>query len=416
MSLINQVLKDLDKRGAHTSVGEATVRVVHGHGSQRAVWLVIAGAAGMLLLIAGAWVFWQSQYSTPAPVNVAMSSLPAEVQAASPVESSPVLSLVPKIDSVSPDPIFATGSAQVVTLNGMNFKEGLVVTLKDEGGKVYANRPIVSMTPERITLKINLGIKPSVGWVEVQNPDQTPSVQYKLLVQSASDMRSTQSLATSLPQASENRVKAPGTLPASVEGGVNKLPVQTTLQQQAENEFRHAYQLMRQGRNTEALASYEAVLQMDASHEQARQSMVSLLLERKRNADAEIALQEGLKINLQHANFAMLLARLQVEREALQPALETLLRTLPYAEKQANYLSFVAALMQRNNRHKEAIDYYQKALALKPGLGVWLMGMGISLLADQRKDEARDAFRQALDSNTLNSELQSYVNQQLRNL
>jgi len=44
------------------------------------------------------------------------------------------------------------------------------------------------------------------------------------------------------------------------------------------------------------------------------------------------------------------------------------------------------------------------------------MGLGISMRAEQRLDEARDVFKQALDTNTLSSELQSFVNQQLKEL
>lgn len=203
---------------------------------------------------------------------------------------------------------------------------------------------------------------------------------------------------------------------AGLTEGVSKQPTQLSPQQQADNEYRRAYQLMRQGRNTEALAGYEAALQLDAGHEQARQSMVSLLLEKKRNAEAERALQEGLTNNPQQTSFAMLLARLQAERNALPLALDTMLKTLPYAEKQPDYLAILAALMQRQNRHKEAIEYYRKALQFKPQAGVWLMGLGISLHAEQQNADAREAFKHALDSNTLNAELQAYVTQQLKEL
>ena len=112
----------------------------------------------------------------------------------------------------------------------------------------------------------------------------------------------------------------------------------------------------------------------------------------------------------------MLLARMQVGRNELDQALETMMTSLPYAEKQADYQSFVAALLQRKNRHKEAITHFQNALQINPKSGVWLMGMGISLRAEQRTDEARDVFKRALESNSLNAELQSFVQQQLKEL
>ena len=202
---------------------------------------------------------------------------------------------------------------------------------------------------------------------------------------------------------------------ARPEGG--ELPLkQVSPAQYADVEFRKAVALMQQGRIADALAGYEAALRLDAGHHAARQAWVALLLEGKRGAEAERVLQDGLKVKPEHTGFAMLLARLQVERGAVEQAVVTLEKTLPYADAQADYQAFLAALLQRQNRHKEAVAHYQVALQLAPDNGVWLMGYGISLQAMQRADDARDAFRRALESKTLNPELQAYVQQKLRGL
>lgn len=199
---------------------------------------------------------------------------------------------------------------------------------------------------------------------------------------------------------------------AAAAGG---LPLkQVSPAQRADAEFRRGIALMQQGRIPEAIASYEMALQLDAGLQVARQALVALLLEGKRGADAERVLQEGLKARPEQTGFAMLLARLQVERGALEPASATLGKSLPYADDQADYQAFVAALLQRQERHKEALNHYQIALQLVPGNGVWLMGYGISLQAVQRNADAKEAFRRALDSQTLPSELQKFVQQKLR--
>lgn len=186
--------------------------------------------------------------------------------------------------------------------------------------------------------------------------------------------------------------------------------------QHAEAEFRKAVALMQQGHIADAIVGYEAVLRLDAGHDAARQALVALLLESKRGVDAGRVLQGGLKNKPEHTGFAMLLARLQVEQGAVEQAAATLEKSLPYADSQADYQAFFAALRQRQNRHKEAIVHYQMALQLVPDNGIWLMGYGISLEAVQRTDDARDAFRRSLESNTLTPELQAFVQQKLRGL
>jgi MSHA biogenesis protein MshN len=186
--------------------------------------------------------------------------------------------------------------------------------------------------------------------------------------------------------------------------------------QRADAEFHKATGLMQQGRVNEAIDGYEEALRLDAGHNASRQTLVTLLLEAKRNADAERVLKQGQEIKPEHTGFAMLLARIQVEHGALDQAIATLKKSLPYAEGQANYQAFLAALLQRNNLHNDAIIYYQIALRITPGNGIWLMGCGISLQAVKRNDDARQSYQRALDSKTLSPELQAFVRQKLKEL
>lgn len=203
----------------------------------------------------------------------------------------------------------------------------------------------------------------------------------------------------------------------AVQATAGELPLkQISPAQRADAEFRRSAALMQQGRIADAISGYETALQLDAGHQAARQALVALLLEAKRGADAERVLQEGLKYRPEQTGFAMLLARIQVERGAVEPAVATLERSLQHADNQADYQAFFAALLQRQGRHKEAVSHYQQALQLAPDNGVWLMGYGISLQGLQRNADARDAFRRALDSQTLSPDLQKFVQQKLKAL
>jgi tetratricopeptide (TPR) repeat protein len=339
----------------------------------------------------------------------------ADVAPAAPVVVPPAQMHLPKIRSVSPEHILASGVGQLISINGSDFSEGASVTLHDSEGTVYADRPLLALSSATIVLKSNFGRQAGKWQVEVHNADGSKSGKFSFEVKLP--QLANKELAQQAEKAAQHKVAdVPTTKPEAGTSGVNKQATQITQLQQAENEYQRALQLTRQGISNEAMAGYESALKLDPAHELARQSLAGLLLEKKRTNDAEQVLKDGLQQNPRHSGFAMLLARLQVERNATPLALETLLRTLPYAEKQADYLSFVAALMQRQARHKEAIEYYQKALQIKPQSGVWLMGLGISLRAEQRNEEARDVFKRALESKTLSADLQSFVNQQLKEL
>jgi MSHA biogenesis protein MshN len=112
----------------------------------------------------------------------------------------------------------------------------------------------------------------------------------------------------------------------------------------------------------------------------------------------------------------MALARIQLDRGDSSAAIETLQASLASARENADYLALLAAILQRAGRHPEAIEHYRSALRLTPTSGVWLMGLAISLQAANRSAEAQEIYRQAKATNTLNPELQAFVDQRLRQL
>lgn len=184
--------------------------------------------------------------------------------------------------------------------------------------------------------------------------------------------------------------------------------------QRSETEYRQALAALDEGRVAAAIALLEQTLKLNAHHDAARQSLVTLLVEAGRNDEAMRQLEQGLTLDPAQPALAMLLARMQIERGTSGVA--TLLRTLPSAEGNADYHAFLAGALQREQRHKEALAQYAAALRTAPGNGVWLMGMGISLQAEQRPREALDAFQRAKASGTLSAPLASFVDRKIEQL
>jgi len=366
MSVINQVLNQLEQRGAHTTGEQTMVRAVVRNRRDFMMPLLMIG----LVLIVGiaAWQWVSSHKPDVKAVNVmqkqSVATSAASVSGVS-AEAVPAESLVPASRlsfELSSVPLPST------LRTGQSLRSGNSNLESDRAPKVEP----VKVTP-----------------VQAARPQPKQKPDPKTTANSKADA---QALVSAVPM---KKVSAT---------------------QQADAEFRRAAGLMQQGRIEDAIAGYEAALRLDADHDAARQALVALLLERKRNADAERVLLEGLNRKPEHTGLTMLLARLQVERGALDQATATLEKSLPFADTQADYRAFLAALLQRQNRNEEAITHYQIVLQHAPGNGVWLMGYGISLQAVQRNAEARDAFQHALDTQTLSPELRAFVQQKLKGL
>lgn len=403
MSVINQVLNQLEQRGAHAAmeqpIDRTMVRAVP-H-SQRRLAMIMPLLVLVLVLVAGVAVWQWMQARKPA---LSLAEGP-QVVAASTTPLQPAVVAIPA--PASAVPVATAGEvplAEVLPTVARVIAESSSppsVPRQDPGQRA-TTKPLVLSTVE------GSGQAASTGSGQALRDEKNSPVT------SGDERRPVKAAPRSTkPQP----MRAPPNALAAVQPPVEVLTMkQVSPAQHADAEFRKAVALMQQGHIADAIAGYEAALRLDAGHDAARQALVALLLESKRGPDAERVLQDGLKNKPEHTRFAMLLARFQVERGAVELAAVTLEKSLTYANAQADYQAFYAALLQRQKRHKEAIAYYQVALQLAPDNGIWLMGYGISLLAMQRADDARDAFRRALESKTLNPELQAFVQQKLKGL
>lgn len=190
----------------------------------------------------------------------------------------------------------------------------------------------------------------------------------------------------------------------------------STPRERAENEYRRALGLVNQGRIQEAAAVLRAALTEDHGHLGARLTLFGLLVEQQRLEEAQGLLQEALARDPLQPQLASRLARLQLERGDSRGAAETLGKAAGVAANDAEYRALHAAVLQRLTLHKDAVAEYQAALRLAPQAGVWWMGLGISLEADGRAAEAREAFLRARASGSLSAELDRFVEKKLRQL
>lgn len=380
MSLINQMLQDLDARsvdGAHAAEIHGQVRAVPTRrGTPAALWiavvLVIALAAAGTLLLRG------RALPTVTPPIVA-----------APAAAIPVVTTPSAATAAAPTPAVAVSQS-------------------------------IGLAPE-FSLKMAADLS-MVPLPVLQNPAAENRARLVADADNAPTVAASAAPALSTAAASIKKVPAKSIKTAASKSAdstpavVNKQPRELTPQQRAENEYRRAATLMQQAKMAEAIETLEQALALDPVHSAARQTLVALLLENKRPDDAVRKIQEGLNLDPNQPALAMILARQQVEKGELRPAVETLQRSLPYGAERPEYLAFLAALLQRQGNHKEAIERYVSALRKTPQNGVWWMGMGISLQAENRLKEAQAAFSRAKASNTLSAELLAFVEQKLSQL
>jgi len=232
------------------------------------------------------------------------------------------------------------------------------------------------------------------------------------------DSASEATLASAPAQSRNEAGRRAATVPAepAMPPGIRKQVRDPTPREVAENEYRKAVAWLNQGRLGDAEAGFQVALSLNPENVQARQWLVGLLVQGRKLLEAERVLEEGIKISPAQSGFSMTLARLQADRGDNARAIATLGAGLEHAQGNADYAAFLAALLQRQGRHEEAIEQFQVALRLRPGAGVWWLGLAISLQAANQAAAAQDAYRQARAAGNLHPELAAFAEQRLRQL
>ncbi len=391
MSLINKMLQDLDKRHAADAGGKKTLTeqlrpVPAPKKWRRIMWEVVAG-----LVIGTGWAIWVLYQISP---RSAVTDLAFQSQAKRPQAAA---GLLPPAAPPAQQP---AATAQAAAPQGTPPPAALPAP---------PPAPLPPATKSAEPVKVDM-LKLAT---EIATPfDEKTFAKSRVERKPAAEAKAAHKREPTKEAVAE-LAPAPG---MHGPGSIDKQMHVGTPAERAETEFRKATGLLNQGRVAESIDGYKFALQQDPRHGAARQALVGLLLENRRIDEAQQFLQEGLTLNPDRSNYAMLLARIQVERGDLQGAHRLLSQHAASAANNADYHAFDAALLQRLGRHKEAVAGYQTALRLAPRAGVWWMGMGISLQADNHSAEALDAFTRAKSAGGLSPDLLSFVDQRMKQL
>lgn len=394
MSLINQMLKELDARSSEvTSMSEAYGGQIRAVAKPKRIhpawWLALTLSVVLIGLLV--WILVRS----PVPPQTAAGpqlplkvdfdlDLPHQPASERPTVSggttAQVVSALPKAVEAVPKSISSDLSAEPISPTKINAAVPVPSALIDS--EILLPKQGASDRPlkQKFPLVVPENAKPSATAKAVGETD----------VVTTSDT----------------------TMPVSFKKQVKEL----TPQQRAENEYRKAVLLMQQNKSAEAAVVLEQTLQLDARHIAARQALIGILLDGKQQDDAIQQAREGVALDPTQAGLAMILARLQVEKGELPSAIATLERSLPYGAERADYRAFLGALLQRDGKHKQASEQYWLALQKAPQNGLWWMGLGISFQAEKRVAEAQEAYKRAKATNTLSPELLAFVEERLGEL
>lgn len=332
MSVINKMLRDLDRRRAlpESASADPSVRVVPQVRRSDAFWITM-GIEAVVAIGALIWVIYELQ---PRPLATPLAL------------SRPAVPPPAPIAAIKPPPSVAPPK---------------------ESAPAAAPPPAVEMF--KLAEAIETPIAPPAARKQLPKPAKLPP---------------------------DQAIAVPPTAPKGSAEAVTKRNRPLSSVDEAEIRFQKGVDRLNHGRPSAAAQEFAAALAVQPAYEPARQALVAVRLEQSEIDEAEKLLTDGMAISPSNAQFATVLARIRVERGDYQGAAELLARTNETGANDAEHQLLFATVLQRLGRHADALAVFENAARLaEPTASAWI-AMGISYENVGAKPQALRSYQQSL--------------------
>ena len=184
----------------------------------------------------------------------------------------------------------------------------------------------------------------------------------------------------------------------------------------AEQLFQQAQAELKQAQADAALNSLRASLEADAKHVQARLTLARLLIERKQLPAAADLLADGVMLQPQQPAFVLALAPLWFQSGQQDDALALLSQSAKQSSATPQLQGYYAGQLLRLKRHAESVVQFRAALRSDPVQADWLIGLGLALQGAGQNKDAIEALRRAYETGKLSPERKDLVEQMIAGL
>ena len=372
MSVINQMLKDLDKRAPEQ--GQAPITIV-AHQKSSTLKVILISVAVLLCLNALGFYIWNLQEQ----VAQSRTENATQTLVRQPTESTQLEVISPKSE------------ARSVLNQSTESNQQEVISPKS------VTQTVVSQSKESIQQEIT---RPkNVTQTLVSKPiDVIPQ-----------DVTSPKNLArTEVRQSTE-----------SIQQEVSKSKMSVSRRQLSPKELiarklEKAEKLISLNELTKAEQLFEDVLIIKPEHKEARKKLAALWFGRKTYQQAVNLLSQGIAIDMQDGELRMLKARILLKQGQHKAAYHTL-KPLVSLENE-EYQVMLANIAQQTGNFSSAISAYQMLIKMQPYSGRWHLGLAITYDKDGQFLLAINEYGLALTKANLSASSAEFAEQRMQAL
>lgn len=389
MSVINQMLKDLEKQRVTTLQSENTpVNIVN---ERKFNAPVVALSVAIVAITAGAgFMFWQKQAATPS--NRAVKNAPEELQtmtvAAQVDAGEGIERVMAEVNNQTPKQL-ESNISNVTTKAEIQVGEIKPLTIV-KVPEVKAEKPTV-VAPENTPLSA-----PTVVTQLHEKAQILPIAVTEITPVAA------ESEITPTAQLEDTTVEL-----ADLQVIIKK--ISHTTEQQAALYQAEAEDAYLAGDSDKAKQRFQQVLNIQADNNASREQLAAILFGEKRTQSAVNLLQQGLSVSPEYANFRLMLARIYMKNNDKKQAYYYLKPYQPEVVGHLDYYALLAGLAQNLADLDVAFSAYSKLTEVDPNRAKWWLGLGITADKLQRSAFALNAYQTAQAMGQLSAASRKYI-------
>ena len=387
MSVINQMLKDLEQRAPEQ--GHASIPTV---APQKASTLKIVLLSALVLLSLNALGFyiWSLQERVAQSESKQLTTVNTEN--------------VKQLLTSQPIQVKKQSNQE---LSNQEQPQELASTSKV--ARLSESQPAATQKPNNQEQLQNVVVSNNVE----QNPLQQSKEESKPDVHS---LRKEQSPDPVITDVSANQLSSIGLLTRE-KSKTSKMSVsrrQLTSKELVSQKLTRAEKAVNNNEATKAEQLFEEILIIDPDHKEARKKLAALWFGRKSYQQAVNILSQGISIDKQDGELRLMKARIHLKQGQHEAAYNTL-KPLSYIE-QEEYQVMLANIAQQIEQYKGAIAAYQVLIKMQPYSGRWHLGLGIVYDKNSQFSLAVNEYAIALTKTDLSASSAKFAEQRMQAL
>ena len=388
MSLVNDMLNDLDERRSQQRQADVDLKWMTGHHENKADrrYLPLISVSFILLLVAIGYISWNYQSKvTFDAVNKLVETNHSTNQVATVLEENSTVNK--KAHSAGQE------------------KTRIITAEKTSKISTGAHSDIADLASDKANESKAVDSTDVTDLVD-QEPIKNEVIESSSKTQKATeDNNNVVEIAIAEAESSENIL---GKTSVDV-----KKARPLSLQEQDAKLSRLAIEKLRSGFTVEAEGLLKGLLQRQPLAKQSGQVLSSIWLSQRQYDKAEQLLDRLHLEYPQDVNLLKLKGRLLMATQREAAAVNLLMSGRPAINKHSDYYELLALVARKNKQYALSEQVYRGLLEQNSNQGDWWVGLGIALDAQGSINNARNAYRRAVKTRELSVPLGNYARQRL---